>query len=205
MKNRVIEICKQRGISLSELASQIGIKQSNLSKSLKGNPTIGTLEDIAKCLNVKIYELFEENESNVKGYLEVGNEIRKINGVKDLLPITGSFGIPTYVSPRECKKRLHIYIKKKPSGSNDSFAAILDGRILFNIFRKKEFCEDEIENYILYLTLHKIDATPRTLEFDYLEYTNGDGKIDYVLLLTVLWAEIIGFIDPERECTEYLV
>ena len=205
MKTRVIEICKQRGMSLSELSSQIGIKQSNLSQSLKGNPTIGTLEAIAKCLHVKVSDLFEETDNGIKGYLEVGNEIRKINGAKDLLPVVGTFGIPTYLSPKVCKKDLRAYIKKKLSGNNDSFAGILDGIVLFNIFRTKEICEDDIENYIFYLTLHKEGSSPQSLEFDCMEYSNGEGKIDYEYLLSMMWAEIVGYIDPDSDGAEYLV
>ena len=94
MKLRVTEICKQRGISMSELCNRIGIKQPNLSQSLKGNPTIGTLKAIADSLNVKLSELFEEPAEEVNGFLEVKGELKKITCAKDLIPIVGTFGIP---------------------------------------------------------------------------------------------------------------
>lgn len=58
MELRVKEVCKNKGITLAEIANKIGVAQASLSKMLGGNPTIGTLEKIATALNVPITELF---------------------------------------------------------------------------------------------------------------------------------------------------
>ena len=44
MDLRVKEVCKEKGVTLAEVASKIGVAQASLSKMLGGNPTIGTLE-----------------------------------------------------------------------------------------------------------------------------------------------------------------
>ena len=60
---RILEICKERGITQKELAEIIGISRVGLSKALNGNTTIGTLEKVATALNVPIVSLFEaEND-----------------------------------------------------------------------------------------------------------------------------------------------
>ena len=60
---RILEICKERGITQKELAEIIGIARVGLSKALNGNTTIGTLEKVATALNVPIVSLFEaEND-----------------------------------------------------------------------------------------------------------------------------------------------
>lgn len=58
MELRVKEVCKDKGVTLAEIANKIGVAQASLSKMLGGNPTIGTLERIATALNVPITELF---------------------------------------------------------------------------------------------------------------------------------------------------
>ena len=56
---RILEICKEKGITQKELAEIIGISRVGLSKALNGNTTIGTLEKVATALSVPISSLFE--------------------------------------------------------------------------------------------------------------------------------------------------
>ena len=58
MELRVKELLKQKGLRMADLADRVGINQSNLQKSLSGNPTIQTLQDVADALNVQLGELF---------------------------------------------------------------------------------------------------------------------------------------------------
>lgn len=58
MNLRVKELCKQKGITQKELAAKAGITPVGLSKALKGNTTISTLQYIAAALHVPITELF---------------------------------------------------------------------------------------------------------------------------------------------------
>ena len=69
MKLRILDICKQAGITQKELAERIGLSAVGLSKAINGNPTKDTLEKIANALNVRITELFEE-PTNINGYIE---------------------------------------------------------------------------------------------------------------------------------------
>lgn len=55
---RIKDIMQEKGITQKKLAEDIGIAEISLSRSLRGNPTIGTLEKIATALNVPITELF---------------------------------------------------------------------------------------------------------------------------------------------------
>ena len=59
MKLRVKEICKSKRLLMEELATRLGIARVNLTKTIKGNPTIETLERIAAALNVPVIDLFE--------------------------------------------------------------------------------------------------------------------------------------------------
>lgn len=66
MNYRIKDLCKEKGITLSELADKIEMKSANLSASLseKGNPTISTLQKIATALNVPVSALFDEIQPN---------------------------------------------------------------------------------------------------------------------------------------------
>ena len=57
---RIQQICKEKGISMQELASRLNIHYQSLYDSLKGNPTLKRLTDVANALGVDIVELFAE-------------------------------------------------------------------------------------------------------------------------------------------------
>lgn len=58
---RIREICKEKNITLEDLANTIGTTQPNLSNidNGKANPTLKMLEKIASALSVAVGELFE--------------------------------------------------------------------------------------------------------------------------------------------------
>ena len=59
MKFRIREICKEKGMLMESLAGILSIHPNSLTRNIKGNPTIETLEKIAAALNVPVVELFE--------------------------------------------------------------------------------------------------------------------------------------------------
>ena len=63
MESRIKELLKEKGITISNLADQIGTTQTSLSRALgdNGNPTYETLNKIANVLNVEMSELFKSN------------------------------------------------------------------------------------------------------------------------------------------------
>ena len=83
MKLRILDICKQAGITQKELAERIGLSAVGLSKAINGNPTKDTLEKIANALNVRITELFEE-PTKINGYIELDGTIHKVSSKEDI-------------------------------------------------------------------------------------------------------------------------
>ena len=63
MAYRVKEICKEKGLTMKELAGKLEISEVALRKSLAGNPTIGTLTKIADALGVNVVELIAPVDS----------------------------------------------------------------------------------------------------------------------------------------------
>lgn len=85
---RVKNICKQRGLTLRELAERMSVSPEVVTRMLSesGNPTLSTLVNMAKALDVEVYELFDDfNEDMlVRGYLEVADKTYRINNFNDL-------------------------------------------------------------------------------------------------------------------------
>ena len=86
MKLRVKEILKTKQISQKEMADRMGIMPESLSRIIPGNPSLSTLENMAKALNVNIAELFDDEkvEKKISGYIEIDNVIHKITSKDDL-------------------------------------------------------------------------------------------------------------------------
>lgn len=66
---RIKTLCKERGMLFKELAKSVGITEVGLRKSLKGKPSLTTLEKVAFALNVETWELLITNNvitDNVK-------------------------------------------------------------------------------------------------------------------------------------------
>lgn len=69
MRTRIKELCREKGVTISAIAEQIGTTQTSLSRALgdNGNPTLETLEKIATALGVNISELFDQPKNNTTG------------------------------------------------------------------------------------------------------------------------------------------
>jgi len=59
MKLRVKEICKVKKVTLQELADKLGISRQALDLSIKNNPGINRLQQIATVLNCEVHELID--------------------------------------------------------------------------------------------------------------------------------------------------
>ena len=79
MELRIKEICKEKGILQKELADKIGVTDIASRASLKGNPTVGTLEKVAKALDVTITELFAAPNNELYGLVQYKGLTYKID------------------------------------------------------------------------------------------------------------------------------
>ncbi len=75
---QIKEIVKRKGITITQLADRLGIKQESLSRAINGNPTIDTLQKIADALEVHLVELFEQPTNNALSCPKCGAKLRLI-------------------------------------------------------------------------------------------------------------------------------
>lgn len=64
LSKTVKNLCSNQNMTLKDLANKMGIASESLSRTLKGNPQLATLENIAKCLNVDVCDLFPSSTDN---------------------------------------------------------------------------------------------------------------------------------------------
>ena len=64
LSQTVKKLCNNQNMTLKDLANKMGIASESLSRTLKGNPQLATLENIAKCLNVDVRDLFPSSKTN---------------------------------------------------------------------------------------------------------------------------------------------
>lgn len=76
MNLRIKEICKSKGISITQLAQMMDIRQESLSRAINGNPNITTLEKVATALGVEFVELFAQKDDFVALVSRGGNVYR---------------------------------------------------------------------------------------------------------------------------------
>ena len=86
MELRIVEIAHAKGLTMADIAKQIGISRVNLSNSLNGNPTLSRLREVAKIIGVEVSELFKTTptEKKVSGYLEHNGQIYKVSSLEDV-------------------------------------------------------------------------------------------------------------------------
>ncbi|SUE34612.1 helix-turn-helix domain-containing protein [Rikenella microfusus] len=87
MELRIKELCKEKGITQTEIAERIGISNVNLSNSLNGNPTLARLKEVADILQVEVWQLFKK-EQDISGIVQYKGAIYPINDFSSLYALT---------------------------------------------------------------------------------------------------------------------
>ncbi len=88
---RIKEVCREKKISLAEVAQHIGISPISLSQSLNGNPTLGRLNEVATILGVDVGELFDKDScaDDIHGCLYVNGKAVLVKSRKDIENLLG--------------------------------------------------------------------------------------------------------------------
>lgn len=85
MALRIKEVCKEKKMTMAQVAEKIGINPITLSQSINGNPTLGRLAEVANALGVDVSDLFERNASkDIHGCIYVNGKAHLIASKVDL-------------------------------------------------------------------------------------------------------------------------
>ena len=106
IENNLKEICRRKGLTLTDVANWVGTSPSNLLSSVKGNPTLSRLQDIATALQISISELLTKTPESTLGIAYIGEQAYQLS-----LPAENTVRIPFYSRYDEMRKAVQDYIK----------------------------------------------------------------------------------------------
>lgn len=108
MENRVKAILKEKGLRMSDLASRVGMGQSNLVASLRNNPKLSTLEDICRALGIEMAELFGGNAQKGDGILILGGKTFAV-----MKPAPRTVQLPSYSDYAVLRNDIKRFVKAR--------------------------------------------------------------------------------------------
>lgn len=182
MLARVKDILKEKGLRMSDLADRLGQDQSNLQKSLGKNPTLSTLEQVAKALNIPMSDLFSPSPSyrSVKRIAILGDG--KTYGI---LAVPGIVQIPCYENYTVLRQFVTGFVKKSvASDKTDSICGLMEAIEFFCLVF------DGINTKFL-LSVCYGEKETLTYAYDILEYHNTDA-LDIEMLCERIINDIEG-------------
>ena len=83
LSQNVRRICKERKLTLKELAKLMGVDPAALTRALSGNARLDTIQKIATSLEVSLKSLFEPQD-DVEGFIRVRGQVYQFNSRKEL-------------------------------------------------------------------------------------------------------------------------
>lgn len=88
LSQNVKRLCRERGIQMKELASEMGVDPASLTRAVNGNARLDTIEKIASALDVSIRTLFADNSDEaVEGFIKIHGKIHQFNNMEELQSI----------------------------------------------------------------------------------------------------------------------
>jgi len=94
MNLRIKEICKEKGVTIGEVAEKMQVARESLSRAINGNPTLDTLEKIATALGVPVPSLFNV-ESELYGIIIFKGKTYKIDNDPSLKTFLNDYSTVT--------------------------------------------------------------------------------------------------------------
>lgn len=90
---RIKEIMKEQGVNQTTLAERLQVEASSISKMMRSDVRLSTLQRMAHALEVPLLALLtdeyapqkeESRENTVHGYLRMGSDIVEIRSIQEL-------------------------------------------------------------------------------------------------------------------------
>ena len=83
LSQNVRRICKERKLTMKELARQMGVDPAALTRALSGNARLDTIQKMATSLEVSLKSLFEPQD-DVEGFIRVRGRVYQFNSREEL-------------------------------------------------------------------------------------------------------------------------
>lgn len=182
IEERVRELCKIKGIKLSELANKVGIGQSNMIASIRKNPRISTLEEIAIALGVKVADLIDIQKTETKGVIILNGKTFIISEV-----VPEVVQVPVYSNYSPLRSVIKGFVKKSIDlGKDDAICGYVETMQLFSISY-----DSDNKTFTVVLCYGKGHVWSRC--YPCLEYGDGN-KWDLIEVVKTILYDIEGIV-----------
>lgn len=129
MEQTIRAILQAKGLKMSDLAEKVGMTQSNLVASIKKNPKLSTLQEIAGALNIEVAQLFQTYKPDASGLLIVNGKSYVISK-----PSQTNLQIATYNDIKLLRERIKSFISTSLKKREDSsISGIVESFELFTL------------------------------------------------------------------------
>lgn len=153
------DICRLKGLSLTDVANRMGVDPSNLLSSIKGNPTISRIQAIADALQISVSELLTQRPEKAQGLAIIDGQIYQLSR-----PAATTVQLPTYDRYDTLRKELKDFIKKSIKGTDTtSRMGMVETMQVFSLVYDPEAAK-------FYLSLCYADGQTLTIDYDKMEY-----------------------------------
>lgn len=83
LAENVKRICKAQGKQLKDIAGEMGVDPASLTRAMKGNARLDTIEKMAFALGVSMKSLFEPMD-DVEGFIRIRGKVYQFNSRLEL-------------------------------------------------------------------------------------------------------------------------
>ena len=181
------EICRRKGLRLSDVADRVGAGQSKLINSVKGNPKLSTLQDIANALNISISELLTMRPNAAEGIVIIDGQTFQLSK-----PATATVQLPAFDRYDALRNEIKEFVKKAIEGTETvSKMGLLETMEVFSLVYDPNAAK-------FYLSLCYADGNIFTVtydKFEYCDWKDGDTEETVKWTLADITTDIINDIE----------
>ena len=153
------EICWRKGLRLSDVADRVGAGQSNLINSVKGNPKLSTLRDIANALQVSVSELLTMRPEKATGVAIIDGQVYQVSK-----PAANVVQLPVYERYDDlCGDIKEFVARAVEADGNTAKMAILESFEVFSL-------SYDVHDAKFHLNLCYADGKTLSMAYQKLEY-----------------------------------
>ena len=157
------DICRAKGLTVTDVANRMGADPSNLLSSIKGNPKLSTLQDIADALQISISELLTRRPEKATGVAIIDGQVFQVSK-----PTANVVQLPVYERYDDLRVAIRAFVKNVlEKKQNDSMMGMVEAFEVFSLLY-------DAHDPCFFVSLCYADGRMMTFSYHKLEY--GDWK-----------------------------
>ena len=182
IEDRVKQLAKSKGMKMSALAKNVGMSPSNLLSSIKSNPRLNTIENIALALGVGVADIVGSEKEIPEGLIVLNGETYVISK-----PTGKNVQVPHYKDKDKLKKDVISFIHNSIIAEKDGAICGYMGMVeLFNLLY-------DSENKTFGLALCYGNGHIYTNFFPCIEYGDGNVWDEKEVIMSIL-SDVEGIV-----------